>query len=239
MPRQLLGRSSASSVPTQVEKVLKSSFEHLSSIFGHWIEYFNYLAQWVHDTEKCEKSGGDLVRRVFDKEIDNHHEEKLLICQICCLHMEKLFISSFWAVNFTEADSIKKNLYAWRTRFFTQLITFGEDHMTKDDVFWIGGVANHKDTFLPLYANLLGFYALSKCLLSEDGITSDLELVSDVIKLAKALSLFLRNPLILNLFCSVVELHERKFNLSADISLLKYRTDDLLWDFFDPYFLLK
>lgn len=239
MPRQLLGRSSASSVPTQVEKVLKSSFEHLSSIFGHWIEYFNYLAQWVHDTEKCEKSGGDLVRRVFDKEIDNHHEEKLLICQICCLHMEKLFISSFWAVNFTEADSIKKNLYAWRTRFFTQLITFGEDHMTKDDVFWIGGVANHKDTFLPLYANLLGFYALSKCLLSEDGITSDLELVSDVIKLAKALSLFLRNPLILNLFCSVVELHERKFNLSADISILKYRTDDLLWDFFDPYFLLK
>ncbi|KAF8041463.1 hypothetical protein BT93_A0155 [Corymbia citriodora subsp. variegata] len=238
-PRQLLGRSGAFNVPTQVEKVLILSFEHLSSIFGHWIEYFNYLAQWVHDMEKYEKSAGDLVRRVFDKEIDNHHEEKLLICQICCLHMEKLFTSSFLAVNSTEEDSIKKNLYAWRTRFFTQLMTFGEDHMTNEDVFWIGGVGNHKDAFLLLYANLLGFYALSKCLLSEDDITSDPELVSDVVKLAKALSLFLRNPLILNLFCLVVELHERKFNLSADISILKYRTDDLLWDCFDPYFLLK
>ncbi|KAI3439517.1 DUF2428 domain-containing protein [Psidium guajava] len=238
--RHLLGRSSAFSVPTQVEKVLKLSFEHLSSIFGHWIEYFNYLSQWVLDVEKYEKSRGDLVRRVFDKEIDNHHEEKLLICQICCLHMEKLFISSSWALNLTEEDGIRKNLCAWRMRFFTQLIMFGEDHMTReDDVFWIGGVGNHKDAFLPLYANLLGFYALSKCLLSEDGIPSDPELASDVVKLAKALSLFLRNPLILNLFCLVVELHDRKLHISADISMLTYRTDDLLWDSFDPYFLLK
>ncbi|KAJ0454773.1 hypothetical protein HanIR_Chr15g0743851 [Helianthus annuus] len=64
-------------IPSQVDKVIISSFEHLSSIFGHWINYFDYLSNWVLSASNNVGSSGDLVRRVFDKEIDNHHEEKL------------------------------------------------------------------------------------------------------------------------------------------------------------------
>lgn len=32
------------SVPIQVDRVIRFCFDHLSSIFGHWIDYFDYLS---------------------------------------------------------------------------------------------------------------------------------------------------------------------------------------------------
>ncbi|KAK4393098.1 hypothetical protein Sango_1780600 [Sesamum angolense] len=87
-PRKHFPATMASS---QVEKVIELCFEHLSTIFGHWLDYLDYLCCWVLNAANSSNYtvSGDLVRRVFDKEIDNHHEEKLLICQICCSHLEE------------------------------------------------------------------------------------------------------------------------------------------------------
>ncbi|XP_059670321.1 uncharacterized protein LOC132315900 [Cornus florida] len=225
-------------VPTQVERVIELSFEHLSSIFGHWLEYFNYLSSWVLNTAYYVTSRGDLVRRVFDKEIDNHHEEKLLICQICCSHLEKLQISRSWAVDFPDKLWARNFLKKWRTRFFRQLISFSNDHVGKQGgIEWIGGMGNHKDAFLPLYANLLGFYALSNCIFS--GEPEDCEsLHCDAVELGKTIRPFLRNPLISSLYSLVIKLHEKMAGATA-AHLIHISRDDSTWDDFDPYFLLR
>ncbi|KAL5981120.1 hypothetical protein ACLOJK_029040 [Asimina triloba] len=153
-------------VPTQVEKVIEASFEFLSSTFGHWLEYFDYLSRWVFDAASYRTNRGDLVRRIFDKEIDNHHEERLLICQISCYHMQKLLLSNSWVIRSQSPEKCQRNigsyLQNWRMQFLTQLILFAKDYMENESsIDWIGGMGNHKDAFLSIYANLLGLFTLS------------------------------------------------------------------------------
>ncbi|XP_057997693.1 uncharacterized protein LOC131176645 isoform X2 [Hevea brasiliensis] len=213
--------SIAREVPTQVEKVIELSFEYLSSIFGHWIDYFDYLSKWVFDAANYVVSKGDLVRRVFDKEIDNHHEEKLLICQICCSHLEKLPVLKLLLGEIPIKQEFRNYLYNLRMRFQNQLISFAKDHVEMLGIDWIGGVGNHKDAFLPLYANLLGFYSLSNCIFNgkiEDGAT----LVADVVELGKNINPFFKNPLISNLYLLVVESHEKKVGGTADQLAYKF-----------------
>ncbi|KAL4352320.1 hypothetical protein GQ457_06G041950 [Hibiscus cannabinus] len=221
--------------PTQVEMVIELSFNHLSSIFGNWIVYFDCLLRWVLDAGNYIISKGDLVRRVFDKEIDNHHEEKLLICQICCSHLEKLPITKSWTGELLDKEEVMNYILDWRMRFFHQLVSFAEDHIGKLGVDWIGGVGNHKDAFLPLYANLLGIYLLSNVFFNLEA-RDGMQLLSDVAELGKGIDPFLRNPLISNLYSSIVQLHENK--LSATTNCVNTRLADDIWDDFDPYFLL-
>ncbi|KAK3036649.1 hypothetical protein RJ639_030218 [Escallonia herrerae] len=225
-------------VPSQVDKVIILSFDHLSSILGHWLDYFDYLSRWVLSAANSIVARGDLVRRVFDKEIDNHHEEKLLITQLCCSHLEKLPNLETWAAGFCDKHGSHNFLHEWRMRFYQQLISFSNDHIGKQGgLGWFGGVGNHKDAFLPLYANLLGFYALSNCILRGE-LENSKSMLSDVVKLGEIISPFLRNPLILNLYLLVVKSHERM--LGANLGHSIHNSGDvLLWDGFDPYFLLR
>ncbi|XP_039011306.1 thyroid adenoma-associated protein homolog isoform X2 [Hibiscus syriacus] len=220
--------------PTQVEMVIELSFKHLSSIFGHWMVYFDCLLRWVLDEGNYVISKGDLMRRVFDKEIDNHHEEKLLISQICCSHLEKLPITELWTGELLDKEEVMNYILNWRTRFFDQLESFAKDHIGKLGVDWIGGVGNHKDAFLPLYANLLGIYVLSNFIFNLEA--KDMQLLSDVAELGKGIGPFLRNPLISNLYLLIVRLHEN--NLGATTNCVNTRIGDGIWDDFDPNFLL-
>ncbi|XVE68126.1 hypothetical protein DITRI_Ditri09bG0044500 [Diplodiscus trichospermus] len=234
-PRSSGTKSDTCGAPTQVENVIELSFDHLSSIFGHWIVYFDYLLRWVLDAANYVISKGDLVRWVFDKEIDNHHEEKLLISQLCCSHLEKLPITKSWAGKLFDKEKVMHYLLDWRMRFCHQLMSFAKDHIGKLGVDWMGGVGNHKDAFLPLYANLLGFYFLSNCIFdleAKDGM----HLLADVIELGKAIDPFLKNPLISNLYLLIVRLHEK---FGASINCLNTSFRDEIWDDFDPYFLLR
>lgn len=223
--------STAIEVPTQVEKVLKLSFDHLSSVFGHWNEYLLYLSRWVLNTVDYTsplKGGSDLVRRVFDKEIDNHHEEKLLILQFCCDHLQKL----------ANRDLPQGQLLEWRCKFQSKLLSFAKDHVGKQRESWVGGVGNHKDVFLPLYGNLLGLYVFSNCVLrfSTDG-NDKKAMFADMVELGEALKPFLRNPLVSNMFRVVVGLHEK----SVDCCLVDMSSvlAGEIWEGFDPYFLLR
>ncbi|KAJ7522573.1 hypothetical protein O6H91_18G018000 [Diphasiastrum complanatum] len=82
-------------VLAQVEMVIVMSFNHLTECLAHWNVYFDFLALWTFGSKSfsCPKDGDvDLVRRLFDKEIDNHHEEELFIVQLCCLQLQKILI---------------------------------------------------------------------------------------------------------------------------------------------------
>ncbi|XP_065879697.1 uncharacterized protein [Euphorbia lathyris] len=226
--------SHAGEVPTQVDKVIQLSFLHLSSIFGHWIDYLDFLLRWVLKSANYVVRKGDLVRRVFDKEIDNHHEEKLLICQICLYHVEKLPILKQGLADMAIKQELKNYLYSWRKRYCNQLMSFAEHQVEKERVDWIGGVGNHKDEFLPVYANLLGFYTLTKCICNGE-IEDDTALVSDVVQLGKAINPFLRNPMISNLYLLLVKSLEKR----AVEELIHEFKDVSVWDEFDPYFLLR
>ncbi|XP_060188137.1 uncharacterized protein LOC132617203 isoform X1 [Lycium barbarum] len=227
-------------VPSQVEQVIERSFEHLSSIFGHCVDYLDFLCRRVLDSanHSCVISEGDLIKRVFDKEIDNHHEEKLLICQICCSHLEKLPTSKFSLGEPSDIHDVNDFLQNWRRRFARKLVLFAKDYVAAQGGFeWIGGFGNHKDAFLPLYANLLAFYALSNCIFN--GQQEDRKLMlPEVQEIGEAIQPFLTNPLISNLFILAVKFHN-KMICEGSRDLSQKATDESAWDAFDPYFLLR
>lgn len=229
-------------VPTQVEKVIQLSIQHLSSAFGHWIDFFDYLCHWIMNTTDSATSivsRGDIVRRVFDKEIDNHHDEKLLICQLCCSNLEKLPISRYWIDESTGRHNVMEFLHKWRRRFCQRLISFADDHVGQqggDD--WIGGVGNHKDAFLPLYANLLGFFTLSNCIFREE-LEKPKSMLCEVSEIGKSIHPFFRNPLISSLYFLAVDVHEKMVGEKNTSHLTpNLERIDSGWDFFEPYFLL-
>ncbi|KAL3526511.1 hypothetical protein ACH5RR_011167 [Cinchona calisaya] len=225
-------------VPCQVEMVIEMSFEHLSSIFGHWIDYFDCLCHWVLNAANSVVSRGDLVRRVFDKEIDNHHEEKLMICQICCSNLDKLPISQSWAVNFSDNHKLRDFLHDWRRRFCNNLISFANNYIDQQGVNWIGGIGNHKDAFLPLYGNLLAFFALSNCIFHGERENSK-SMLNEVFEIGKALHPFLRNPMISNLYFLVIDSHEKIVGATTSHLTENLRANSSDWDGFNPHFLLR
>ncbi|CAA6665162.1 unnamed protein product [Spirodela intermedia] len=135
----------------QVERVIELSFDLLSSIFGNWVLYLDHLLTWVFRSGDYEAAqSGNLVRQVFDKEIDNHHEEKLLICQICCSHCEKLLKSPSWAAAAAAAAGCSESplgrklsefLGAWRSRFIHRLVSFSDEYLEGQQGRggWVGG----------------------------------------------------------------------------------------------------
>lgn len=75
--------------PAQVERVLQLSFDYLSAHFRSWTPYWDYLSDFVLAADNSNGSV-DLVRRLFDKELDNHHEEELSFVQLSCLHLNRI-----------------------------------------------------------------------------------------------------------------------------------------------------
>ncbi|KAH0459814.1 hypothetical protein IEQ34_010477 [Dendrobium chrysotoxum] len=217
-------------VPRQVDQVIEVILGFLSKIFSHWLEYIEYLLRYVSMAAGSVSFHGDLVRKIFEKEIDNHHEEKLLICQICCFHLEKLLVpglEGLWV----------KLLRRWRLRFLHQLISFADGFLvTEGDKDWIGGIGNHKDAFISLYTLLLGLYVL---FLASEGVRDLDELyLSKFSEFKKIMRPFLQNPLISNLFLKLIKLVER-LGVSLGLESLEPKEYNSGWEEFDPYFLLR
>lgn len=72
-------------IPVQVEKVTGQTFEHLPPAFGQWIQHLDYLTHSRLEMAEHQVSEGEFARLFFFFHftgICNHHEEKLLVCQI-------------------------------------------------------------------------------------------------------------------------------------------------------------
>ncbi|KAK3121115.1 hypothetical protein QOZ80_8BG0646320 [Eleusine coracana subsp. coracana] len=200
------------STPLQVDRVIELSFEYLTSLFGHWMKYIDYLLRIVLDTGNTVNSQGDLVRQIFDKEIDNHHEEKLLICQICCSNIQK-FLQTKCQM---ETDG-KTELFLqkWRERFLEQLTSLTSGYLEKEgQTDWIGGIGNHKDVFISVYANLLGLFALTQSASLEQLGDSGATYLQEFSNLEGFITPFLKNPLISNIYLLVKLSHLKLKSLS-------------------------
>lgn len=195
------------STPLQVDRVIELSLDYLTSLFGHWLKYIEFLLRIVLDTGNTLNSRGDLVRQIFDKEIDNHHEEKLLICQICCSNIQKLLHSK---CQMEAGAKTKLFLQNWRQTFLNQLTSLTGGYLEKEGKNnWIGGIGNHKDVFISVYAVLLGLYALT-----QSGSLEQLEdncaiYLQEFSNIEGFITPFLKNPLISNLY-TLVKLSDRK-----------------------------
>ena len=230
--QKIIANGSASSfcddsTPLQVDRVIELSFDYLTSLFGHWLKYIECLLRIVLDTGNTLNSRGDLVRQIFDKEIDNHHEEKLLICQICCFNIQKLLQSK---CQMETGEKIELFLQNWREIFLNQLTSLTSGYIEKEGkTDWIGGIGNHKDVFISVYADLLGLYVLapSGSLEQQDSPVTYLQEFSN---LNGFITPFLKNPLISNLYVLVKLSHER---FSSD------KPENQVASNFDPYFLIR
>ncbi|CAN6484617.1 unnamed protein product [Victoria cruziana] len=255
-PRSTVKSDQTEAVPIQVEKVIELSFDFLSSIFGHWLPYIDCLSRWASvDPGSYAIGSGNLVRRIFDKEIDNHHEEKLLICQICFFHLERLLVHR----SFLKADKrIEGNcicadsctafltfLCKRRMEILDQTLNLINNLIkTETGANWIGGIGNHKDVFIPLYSSLLGLYTLShvkregQCQL--DGETDQQSpLVAGIMELEQIISPLLRNPLIANMYLLVQQSYKKLLGIALGTSENGKKVGQLVWEGFDPYFLFK
>ncbi|KAL5229591.1 hypothetical protein ABZP36_028367 [Zizania latifolia] len=221
------------STPLQVDRVIELSFEYLTSLFGHWLKYIDYLLRLVRDTANTLNSRGDLVRQIFDKEIDNHHEEKLLICQICCFNIQKLLPSKYQFKTRTEVELFLQN---WREIFLHQLTSLTSGFLeTEGKTKWIGGIGNHKDVFISVYASMLGLYVLAQ--------SGSVEQLKDRYKiylkgfsdLDGIIAPFLKNPLISNLYLLVKQSDE----LFNSPNKPEDQVGSSASETFDPYFLIR
>ncbi|KAI4995441.1 hypothetical protein ZWY2020_035344 [Hordeum vulgare] len=216
------------STPLQVDRVIALSFEFITYMFGHWLKYAEYLLRMVLDTANTLDSDGDLVRQIFDKEIDNHHEEKLLICQLSCSNIQKLVRSG------ATSGRSEVLLQNWRERFLHQLTSLTSGYLEKEGkTDWIGGIGNHKDVFSSVYANLLGLYALTESRwLSEQEELEDRHksYLQEFSELEGFIAPFLKNPLLSNLYLLVKRSHKPEEDQAGGSAALES---------FDPYFLLR
>jgi hypothetical protein len=126
-------------------------------------------------------------------------------------------------------------LQNWRETFLNQLTSLTGGYLEKEGKNnWIGGIGNHKDVFISVYAVLLGLYALT-----QSGSLEQLEdncaiYLQEFSNLEGFITPFLKNPLISNLYALVKLSHER------------FRSSDKPEDqvgssgsSFDPYFLIR
>lgn len=220
------------SAPLQVDRVIELSFEFLTNLFGHWLKYIEYLLRMVLDTANTLDSDGDLVRQIFDKEIDNHHEEKLLICQISCSNIQKLLRSEYELATEGRTELFLQN---WRESFLHQLTSLTSGYLEKEGkTDWIGGIGNHKDVFTSVYANLLGLYALTESRPLEHQDDRRQSYVQEFSDLEGFITPFLKNPLISNLYFLV----KRSHGVLGSPHKQEDQMGSSASESFDPYFLL-
>ncbi|KAL3696959.1 hypothetical protein R1sor_011035 [Riccia sorocarpa] len=244
-------------VPAQVEKVIQVSFDFLTSRLGTWTKYYSVLSEWLIGSNidfTLSKSNGDLVRRLFDKEIDNHHEEELLFVQLCSSHIET-FISlrlkqekvdlGNGYVSLSELSNGELSLHSWRLRHLTQARFCAERSVeSSNNVQWVGGVTNHQDTFKNLYRSLLGLLTFSGyredegflCRITSDEVSDLLPGLTVLTASLKQLSL---NPLISNIFLLVLIAYEHQLGLSLGSEDFREHTGNAFVTKFEPLFLIR
>ena len=244
--------SSFDFVPAQVERVIHLSFDYLTLHMGYSVLYLDCLVNWVwkdiSDTSFMQDDC-DLVRRLFDKEIDNHHEEKLLFTQLCCLHLSSILNDidrpREMMVESRNGDSHLSEIPAfirhWRMKFLTHLRPFVERVVALENrLLWLGGLTNHPDVFRTLYPLLLGVYTFIG--LSNNGIESidlDKQLITEFVGVVEIARSFIANPLIFNLLFKILKQCELQFSIELGSDSLQSSQKCLLVENFNPFFLLN
>lgn len=239
-------------VPSQVEHVVQLVFQCLSEQFGTWKVYWEVLAEWVlgfEDIAALLVHDVDLVRRLFDKEIDNHHEEELIFVQLCCRHLRQLVCynsrssSSETQVWDSAIGSSSGNLEGqvefltvWRERFLEQAKLCAELTVCmQEKMSWVGGVTNHQDAFKMVYRRLLGLLTFAGPCADNQKVHVRTQ-ISEISRLLQQLPL---NPLVSNLMYKVLQAYEKHMGIDLCSSAYRLTMGLAFCDKFEPLFLIN
>jgi hypothetical protein len=185
------------------------------------------------------RTGADLVRRLFDREVDNHHAEALLTAQLAARELARLggaaaLPAATLAAAATALGSAAKDAAPRLARLQRRAC-------------WAGGVTNHSDAFLAVYRLLLAEWALAPALAGAAADNADVasaaaRLGDGVAALAAQLAGMTPHPLARDmLLCVVDALLAARVPLSAcsddggALAALREERDRL----FEPLFLLS
>jgi hypothetical protein len=245
----LSGQHVSAAVPMQVERVVQLVFDYLNCHFGHWRVFWETLMEWVLGTEDvatllvCDVN---LVRRLFDKEIDNHHEEELLFVQLCCSHLQQLVdVTMHYSslagheedtqptLNLEEFKSFQAR---WRVRFLEQAKSCAQlSIQLQGRMQWVGGVTNHQDVFKLVYRSLLGLLTLAGPSCDE---SHKLELKGKLVELRELLLQLPLNPLVSNALFKVLQAYERHLDVDLGATTLRASMGNVVCNNFEPFFLI-
>ena len=114
--------------------------------------------------------GSLTVRRLFDKEADNHHIEVVLSAQLAAKELKQLLLLRQQEQQ--QGDDNKQQqkekgglplcLAPWLQQVRERLVdTIGRLKNPPAHSGWIGGVTNHPEVFVPLYRCLLGVWVMA------------------------------------------------------------------------------
>lgn len=239
-------------VPSQVERIVQLAFQCLSSHFGSWHVYWEVLAEWVLGSEDIDAllaNDVDLVRRLFDKEIDNHHEEELVFVQLCCLHLRQLVscgsMSSSPEVQGStllrgahrqKAGSCEAFVGVWRQRFLEQTKSCAELTLRmQGKMSWVGGVTNHQDAFKMVYRRLLGLLTFAgPCISSQTQVLKD-----QLLEISRLLQQLPVNPLVSNVMFKVLQAYETHADIFLDSNAYRVSMGLAFCHKFEPLFLVE
>lgn len=110
------------------------------------------------------------VRRLFDKELENQHEEPMFLAQLAAMG-----ISAIVQQGGDESALMDESLSAWVPKAISQLGEIGKRLVAvgkQGNPPWIGGAINHPDIFKAAYTLLLGLH-VSFCTDRRGGKTPD------------------------------------------------------------------
>lgn len=251
-----LGPAEIDFVPAQVEMVLQLSFEFLTSRFCNSVIYIDCLARWILNgvaDMHFMREDGDLVRCLFDKEADNHHEESLLFIQLCCLHLDRILNKlgrlGSSLVPKVGGDYCTYGLFKfaqyWRMKILMHLKFSVERCLALEGTLqWLGGLSNHPDVFKALYPLLLGLLIFTG---SSDAANDDVSglcagaktLSTGLIEITKMMTPLISNPLIFNLLLRVLKAYEVQLGVQLGSCSLQSSKEGAFLEDFDPFFLLK
>ncbi|KAK9830510.1 hypothetical protein WJX72_012147 [[Myrmecia] bisecta] len=93
------------------------------------------------------------VRKLFDRELDNHHEEQLLLAQLAAGRLRALLMAA-------SAPGLRPAVQGWADRVAQEVeMACQALQRLQQTTSWLGGVTNHPHTFGPLFRMLLALYA--------------------------------------------------------------------------------
>ena len=133
--------------------LLSRAVRHCAVRFGGCIALHDWLLDAVCASELLVAEPGNLVRRLFDKEADNHHAEALRCAQVAARELRRLASAGLLGDAFRAQAAAR--MQASAAGCAAQLAS-----ARSDGGGWGAGLSCHECVFMPLFRTLLGLWAL-------------------------------------------------------------------------------
>ncbi|GMH43329.1 hypothetical protein BSKO_11251 [Bryopsis sp. KO-2023] len=220
------------------EAVVREAVKTLVNKFGTNSELIKSMLDWVVDPSKNHEeeirqpspSGVSvpipgIVRKMFDKELDNDHQEPLLRSQLAARNIPRFLTNP--------GNKIESLYQSWQKEVAAHLDRLVNEIEGLGNSAWVGGATNHPHFFVPMYRVLLGLWVAADVSELKDVVGKGLvRLVEKVVDGRVSV-----HPILGNLLACVLERYESgSGNAIVPVEVSKDSVKALLDDQFDPKF---